>query len=49
MSIAPSDAPASPTLEAKRANVPGESSSRTRMVALNEAEGWTRVTLENYS
>jgi hypothetical protein len=49
MSIAPSDAPASPILEAKRANVPGESSSRTRSVALNDAEGCRCTMLENYS
>ena len=39
MSIAPSDAPASPMAAASRANEPGESSSRVRIVALNEADG----------
>ena len=40
MSIAPSEAPASPIAAAKRANEPGLSSRRTRTVALNEADGW---------
>jgi len=37
-SIAPRDAPASPTAAASRANEPGRSSIRTCTAALNEAE-----------
>src|SRR5215211_1081859 len=38
-SIAPSDAPASPIADARRAKAPGRSSSRTRTAAENEADG----------
>ena len=45
MSIDPSEAPASPIAAAKRANEPGLSSSRTRTVALKDAEGCMTLTV----